>query len=50
MDDSPCGNQVIKRPLNTINEDSQALVNASLFKRAVQSIGGSTVCATHLGL
>jgi hypothetical protein len=50
MRDFPRGNQFIKGLLEPLKEGIQALENAGLVKRTVQSIGGSTVSATRLGL
>lgn len=50
MRDFPRGNQFIKQLLEQLKEGIQALENAGLVKRTVQSIGGSSVSATRLGL
>ncbi|MGA8747017.1 MAG: hypothetical protein WB507_14300 [Solirubrobacterales bacterium] len=50
MRDFPRGNHFIKVLLDPINEGIQTLENAGLVKRTVQSIGGSSVSSTRLGL
>ncbi len=50
MRDFPRGNAMIKSLLEPLKEGIQALENAGLVKRTVQSIGGSTVSPTRLGL